>query len=1037
MRRMKSCKEEIVYPSDALYCTFSQNIESLADQLKQDLIASSKHPFGKKIIITPSQPIKDYLISFFAKELGIVTGIQFLSLKQAFNEWLFPSGKKIPDSIEISLALEEIIEQSWEKNKESKLYSYIASEEESKRSKRIAALSDQLSTIFEEYATHGLHFLPTWTKKPGWQQTLWNQLFSIHPSWTFPAEATAFLQAQNKSIFVFGSSFLPLSYLQIFKQIGALFYFFSPCELFWEDVHTDRERSYLRKKLAQRGISVEKREELNHYDKEAHPLLANWGKLGRALLKNLDFFSLVSTDLYELKKENTNLQKLQEELLYFERTESILVSDSSLQLHSAPTKLREVEALFDTLITFMQSNPISLDQIIVLASDITIYAPYIEMVFANHQLPYTIENLPLCSNRAAHDFSLLKKILKENFSLTSIYALLDETTFYTKQGWGPDQAKQIKQWLKKASIRQEETKEASNWNAGISRLLLGIVTRVPLDSLWPIDAIALTDIELFSDFLCLFENLQQDLLPLRSQKMTIGSYLLYIEALLLKYFDVENDGFLQEIKQLQKRSQNLPLLRSHESLERVMDRLLQKKTKLQKTQHLRQIHFRSLQEGCIYPAQVIWILGMDEELIPRMFQRSSLSELSQNLGLDYIPTCAEQDRYLLLEALFSAQKHLVFSYERIDSKDQKPKGFSFLIDDLQSCTALQVIDHPNLPFDAIYFQKDSLIKKSQKIDYQIALSYYFSTSQDKPFLTEDPIKPTTISTIDVKQLYKLAKNPIQFFCQDVFQIFLEKEEPDGDFLFSNYQKAIFNREARTKSLETLLAQLESQDKLPIGLFKDLTLKKLQIEIAQTQETLLKFDLQLDSLFSITLSKECKKIERLNCGNWIAPAIELSFENQKISIIGTLTDLSVKGLISKAENHLEGLVTIWPIYLIYLILQPQMHQSQPQLLSLKDGSCLPLEIEDPISSMQKYLCYFFHARQTISPLKTNWAKALLLGTKGDFEKTLINDKQTNVAKMQDAYEKWLERRGFYFDPQKTWTYWTPLLRDVLSILIGSV
>ena len=1030
---MKSCKEEISCPSTALSCTFSQNIESLADKLKQDLIASSTHPFSKKIIITPSQPIKDYLIDFFAKELGIVTGIQFLSLKQAINDCLSPFGKKIPDSIEISLVLEEIIEQSWQKDEKNKLYSYIACEEESKRSKRIIGLSDQLSNIFEEYGTYGLHFLPIWIKKPGWQQTLWNQIFSFYPNWTYPLEATQFLQTQNRSIFVFGFSFLPLSYLQILKQIGALFYFFSPCELFWEDVHTDRERSYLRKKLAQRGISIEKREELNHYDTAAHPLLANWGKLGRALLKNLDLFSLTSTELYELEKKNDSLQKLQEQILCFERTEPILQADSSLQLHSAPTKLREIEILFDTLRTLIQKTSIPLNQIIVLAPDITMYAPYIEMIFANHPFPYTIENAPIFSNRTAHGFLLLKKVLEENFSLHSIYALLDETIFCAKQGWSPDQSKQIKKWLESASIRQEE--ESCNWDAGISRLLLGIVTLTPLESHWPIDVIALTDIELFSEFLCVFISLQQDLSSLRSEKMTIRSWLLYIEVLLTKYFDVENDGFLQEIKQLQKRSQNLSLLRGYESIERIMDRLLRKKTKFQKTQHLRQILFRSLQEGCIYPSEVIWMLGMDEELIPRMLQGSSLSELSQNLGLDYIPTYAEQDRYLLLEALFSAQKHLIFSYERIDSKDQKPKGCSFLIEELQACVALQITNHPNLPFDSFYFQGNSQIKKSQ-IDYQAAMSYYFPSSQNKPFLTQEQTQPVTIPTIDVKQLYNLAKNPLRFFCQDVFQIFLEKEEADRDFLFSNYQKAIFTREVRTKPLDELLAQLEAQGKLPVGLFKDLALKKLQSEVAQMQETLLHFNLQLDSLFSVSLSKECRKIEQLNCGNWIAPAIEIPFENQKISIIGTVTDLSIKGLISKESNHLEGLIQIWPIYLIYLILQSQMN-TKASLFSLKDGSCLPLEIKDPISSMQKYLSYFFYARQTISPLKTTWAKALLLGTKNDFEKILLDENQLNSTRIQDAYEKWLERRGFCFDAQETWNYWTPIFQSVFSELIGSL
>ena len=108
-----------------------------------------------------------------------------------------------------------------------------------------------------------------------------------------------------------------------------------------------------------------------------------------------------------------------------------------------------------------------------------------------------------------------------------------------------------------------------------------------------------------------------------------------------------------------------------------------------------------------------------------------------------------------------------------------------------------------------------------------------------------------------------------------------------------------------------------------------------------------------------------------------------------------------------------------------------------LLSLKDNSCLPLEIKDPISVMQKYLSYFFYARQTISPLKTSWAKVLLLGIKNDFEKILIDENQPNSTRIQDAYEKWLERRGFCFDAQTTWNYWTPIFQDVFSELIGSL
>src|SRR5699024_4162702 len=70
--------------------------------------------------------------------------------------------------------------------------------------------------------------------------------------------------------------------------------------------------------------------------------------------------------------------------------------DSSIQVHSCHSAMREVEVLYDQLLALLDKNPeLSPDDILIMTPDIQTYAPMAEAVFGTPdegqpRIPYTI-----------------------------------------------------------------------------------------------------------------------------------------------------------------------------------------------------------------------------------------------------------------------------------------------------------------------------------------------------------------------------------------------------------------------------------------------------------------------------------------------------------------------------------------------------------------------------------------------------------------------------------------------------------------------
>ena len=330
--------------------------------------------------------MKDFLYSKFERILGIAAGVQVVPLNRAVVEILdalpssrTPNRKRIPLFVEMTLAIEEQL-HLLKTDAFSSLREYL-----DQKPQRISSFSDALASCFIRYGLYGIDFLEKWLGGHGWQQMVWKSLFSEESPWTYPLKFLKVPLPENfpqGKIALFGFSYLSPAHLQFFSAFNAELYQLSPSAFFWGDSVSDKQRVFASRKGASQAVVQSMQ--------QGHPLLGNWGKLGREHLKGLDLFLLDERDTYTEEFPQTLLGQIKASLLTLESIS--FQSDRSIQLHSATSRLREVEILRTSVETLLQEHllkedPIFPREIVVASPDISGYAPYISMVFSESGLP--------------------------------------------------------------------------------------------------------------------------------------------------------------------------------------------------------------------------------------------------------------------------------------------------------------------------------------------------------------------------------------------------------------------------------------------------------------------------------------------------------------------------------------------------------------------------------------------------------------------------------------------------------------------------
>lgn len=1144
---------------------FSNRTEQLYESFKEHLFASS-HPLSKRLVIVPSAAMKTWLLLKMANDpdLGIAAGIEVSFLEPAIQRLTSMLAKPIPENdtisqpvepneLELALALEKTIHEIIHDSKKSHpttlqslclpLFTYLGInhqkiEQLSRRStKRITALSMVLSKLFVDYGRYGGRMVAEWdpTNPADWQQLLWQKMEKLFSTWNYPYrklesfEMTTEWQPYELQVHLFGLSYIaPLHhrfFQKISKQLPVHYYIFSPCQQFWSDLLSDKERSRLMGHWQKQNVSSTQQEALEGFLRDNNSLLANFGRPGRemalqieacdpilheeyaassAIIDHAPYSELASPDLYLQGTSHplSLLEAVQGDVLLLRNpalTENVVFEkyDGTIQVHAAPKPMREVQVVYDTILSIIEKHrldedPITPGDIVVMAPDITAYAPFVRSVFESSESCLDLHLMDLqtpSQHSLVQGFLQLLQLPQGRWQHSQLLQLLENPAFKARHQFSAEDVRMLSGWIKEAEISWGNDSEHRNellkrdhcgkemveecwhgtWEHGLGRLLEGLAMLAPdekhfANSLFsPMEGVESTQAELLGIFLGLFRSLLADLKPLIDQtELSLSDWSDYLKCLFDAYFvcsseDKVNYGYLLDqidaFAEAETKFGEQKFL--FHTIQRHLEQSLQAPNTSHKESNLQAVRFCSLLPMRAVPAKVIILMGMDDGKFPRTNTALSLNLLLDSPKTDYCPTQVEFDRYLFLESMLSARRYFIITYTSQSPGDPNPQLPSLLVKELlnylesafvfadgpidQSCH----FNHSLNPFHKKYFLAKSAFKSYSQQSYLAAKAYYHP--QKKPpqnFLSafvplhhsqeNSPLQPL----VNLKDLTAFAKSPLKTYFNKTLNIYLESEEKrrinnDENLLVAAYDKTSLLKEALLTSPQAAFAKAEKSGRLPRGPFRAMEIAKLHREVEDLKNTLSLHKIDPEQFFSIKFDDHC--LEAVASGPlWHLPPLSISHSFGNLNLTGQIDLVTPEGLVIFDENKLEDAIKIWPsLITLGCLIQKYSLPIAKQAIFIKGEKVgrQALDFADPESLLKNFLTYYFNAQTHPSPLLPQWVSFFLKGEQKALQAKFDINPDDAFRPIYDEYLKWLARNSPNADMHASMDHWQPTAQSL--------
>lgn len=756
--------------------------------MRDQLFFTHTKPFAKKIVFLPHRNLKNHLMVRFVadKAIKVVLGITFQELGDGIQSLFQMVSDKAFHFFSLnllSLHIESLLDEEQ------------------------LSFAPALASEFIKFGKFGGPSLR------GWQKELWDKAFK---KWSLPyrllLESPLHRPRDSAEVHLFNFPFLPRIYHLFFARLSSFFpvhyYQFSPCREFWSDLVTEREREYLIKKDPQ----------IISYLDRGNSLLTNLGKLSRETFRIFEEEEFPLDEHYIPKQDCTTLAQLQNDVLHLR--ESSVQQDRSISLFSASSKLRELEILYQILLQ-KKTLPSSVQ---VFAPKISDYAPLIEHVFGKEESPFDffIYDLP------THSFieGLLQLFSLDRFEPKAVFQFFSTPYFSSLT---PKETQIFRSWINKGEVkwgvdlehRQHllpkclEKSASGTWEQAFTHLINNLIFLPESPSPWDLPYLDFSDAQLLGKCIVLIRSLRKDLDFISSAQLTLSEWSEQVYILFERYFTIPDEkrhlyqSFEKKVQMLCELGKSNRALYSLSSIKRYFSSLLKEEGGVRLSKQLNAIIFRSLKPGSVLSSKIIALIGMDEESFPRPYAPSSLSLLDKTS--DFCPHPVDEDRYLFLETLLSAQKTLIFSYQNINRKDGKQQFPSSLIQELN----LKEDTYPLFPFHHSYFSKSAPYSKR----YFEMAKHFYAPKESKPFIPEFMIPtPLPVPTkepieIQVRQLVCFAKHPIRFYCNHILNLYFSYDNKvDEEFQLSPYK--------RVQIYKQTFHEADLRGHVPLGRFKE-------------------------------------------------------------------------------------------------------------------------------------------------------------------------------------------------------------------------
>ena len=816
-------------------------------------------------------------------------------------------------------------------------------------------LAHQLARVFDQYQILRPDMLAAWEQgnvvtgsdSEGWQKILWNKLIervgNRHRGslWLELIERLnvsskeSFTENLPERVSVFGLNTMPPLFLDFLhglsRHVQVHFFMLNPTQTYWADLETKRQ-------ITRRNLKKTGQQQTEAIFQAGHPLLASLGQQGREfqeMLLERDMFNL-EFDSFDAEEARvlSNLSHLQKSLLTNHLEEKSLETDASISFHACHSRMREVEVIKDQLLQTLECDPsLELREVVVMAPDIQVYAPFISAVFSD--IGYAIADRSLRAGNGILDaFVGFLRLSQSRFGWQAVIDLLEKPVIYPNFGLSETDLGYIRHWIHETGIRWGRSAEhrqqlglpaldPNTWRAGIDRLFMGyavgdeqdfVAGVLPYAEIEGSTAQALGGLSEFIEFLF---DASTELIRPKSLKTWAEKLNHYADKLYSKNLESEPDRqVLNEL--LLELAEVFEGIHSGDdvALEVIIAWLESTLSERKSSQgFLRgQLTFCSMLPMRSIPFKVIALLGMNEGEFPKIDRSPTFDLLDRSFRKGDRSRRAD-DRYQFLEILLAAREKLLMTYvgQSIHQNNSIPPSvvISELLEILEGTFGLcnLVHKHPLQPFSSRYFDgHGALFSYSQShCDTATALA---TSKPERQAWWFGELKPENNETIDLADLFEFFRNPHKYFVQRILQLRLSGME---GIVEEREPFVVEGLERYTVDQEWIAEQLRSQD-------SSLSVEKLQAQghwISGTPGQLL-FEKKRGELDVFI-----EQVKRKTVGSSLPDqAIDIRIGNYRL--IGKLSNLYEQGSLLYRYAGLKGkdFLRTWLHHLIVNRVTPQ-------------------------------------------------------------------------------------------------------------------
>jgi exodeoxyribonuclease V gamma subunit len=866
-----------------LHLHTSNRLELLADALALMLRHPLRDPFTAEAVVVPTLGLERWLTQQLAIRHGICANVSFL-FPQKFVAGLMDealpgrAAARFYAHENLTWRILKLLPTLAPRRAIAELRRYL---EQPRPELRLFQLAGKIANSFDQYLAFRPRMILGWERESedDWQAILWRELVRSAPGLHPPALAEEFTAALGRGatplperVSLFGISTLPSFYIQFLQDLARAtevhLFVMRPTPEWWSDIRSEREELRARRKApatAQLDLQFER----------GNPLLASFGKVGREFLDHVtELTPAQEQDHSEASTGDTMLAQIQRDIFRLHNPAGsaprpIVTTDRSLQFHSCHSRMREMEVLHDQVLALFEQHPdLKPHEIVVMAPDISVYAPFIEAVFDTApeelRIPFSIADRGARAENGVIDTFL--RILESaggRFPASSVLNILESVPLQRTFELAKPDLEIIRTWIEKTGIRWgiDAAHRAAlglpefgenSWRAGLDRLLLGYAAPAHGERLFEgilaFDEVEGNPAETLGHFADFAEALFATARTLQHPR-PLGAWEEMLHQVAARFFAADDERE-PELRQLRRAIESLRETATLSGFDEPvpLDVLIAHlEEALASTESgsgflVGRVTFCALKPMRAVPFRVVCLVGMNDTDYPRHSRAPGFDLIAQNPRPGDRST-RDDDRYLFLEALLSAHDVFYVSYVGQSSRDNSTIPPSVLVSELldYARTSFEkapplVTQHRLQPFSPEYFRRDSGLFSYSEENGVASEAAAAERSKPPPFIAAPISEPEAEwRQVDAAQLIRFFGNPAKFFVEERLAIrvprmeeLLEDSEPleIGTLQKYHLQQELLTHALRGEPLDPLLPVIRAGGELPPGHAGDARLREM-------------------------------------------------------------------------------------------------------------------------------------------------------------------------------------------------------------------